>query len=87
MSPAITALTDLNPQLIGQRLRDRRQARGLSQTHVAFVAGINLGNYNEIEHGKRQSFQVKTLYRLCQVLGMSADALLGLPQEVSHAGA
>jgi transcriptional regulator with XRE-family HTH domain len=70
--------SEINPQLVGQRLRQVRQERGLTQTQVAKNLDMNLGNYNEIEHGKRLSFHVKTLYRLCQALEVSADYLLGL---------
>ena len=44
-------------------------------------ADLDLGNYGEIEAGKRPGMRVVTLYRLCQVLRISADDLLGLPQK------
>ena len=81
MPVANVPVPDLNPRVIAQRLRTIRQARGMSQTDVAAAAKINLGNYNEIEHAKRQSFQVKILYRLCHVLGVRPDYLLGLSDD------
>ena len=78
MPPAVPVFIDIDPLLVAKRLREVRQERGLSQTQVAWAADINLGNYNEIEHAKRASFQVKILYRLCQVLGVACRLSPGL---------
>lgn len=75
--PAIEVFGDLDPALIGLRLRESRESRNMTQTQVAWAADLNLGNYNELEQGKRGPHG-KTLYRLCQVLDVSADYLLGL---------
>jgi transcriptional regulator with XRE-family HTH domain len=78
--PVLDVFTDLNMQQFALRLRDVRQQRHLTQTQVAFRADLNLGNYNDLERGKRPGLRATTLYRLCQVLGVSADWLLGLDE-------
>ncbi len=44
---------------------------------------MNCGNYNALERGKRPGLRATTLYRLCQVLDVSADYLLGLRDMLS----
>jgi transcriptional regulator with XRE-family HTH domain len=63
------------------RLRHAREAAALSQRALAAQAGVNLGNYNELEQAQRTGLRVETLLRVCQVLGVSADSLLGLTDD------
>lgn len=77
----VESFTDLDMQQLAERLLVARRRAGLTQTQVAWRADLHLGNYNEIERGKRPGLRVETLYRLCQVLGVGADYLLGLPPQ------
>lgn len=86
MSTVIDIFSDMDMIRFADRLRAIRQKRQLTQTQVAFRADINLGNYNDLEHGKRPGLRATTLYRLCQVLGVSADDLLGLHNSHSDTG-
>lgn len=61
---------------IGARLRDARQARGLSLRSVAQALGVSASLISQVETGKTQP-SVSTLYALVSHLGVSMDQLLG----------
>jgi repressor LexA len=67
-------------EILGERVRRLRMARGLSQTELAAQVAIPLPNLNRIERG-RQSIYVERLADLAQVLETTADYLLGLTDE------
>lgn len=71
--------SDLHINAFAERLLLARRRKGLTQGQVATYADINPTHYNEIERGKNPGLRVATLYKLCHVLGVSADYLLGLP--------
>lgn len=58
-----------------------RRRKEMTQGQVALYAAINPTHYNEIERGKQPGVRAATLYKLCQVLDVSANYLLGLSQE------
>ena len=65
-------------QEIGQRLREIRESRGLTQTALAEDAGVTSQAIVQIEAGRRKpSFE--TLLALGRTLGIGLDALVGLP--------
>ena len=65
---------------IGQRLRDERQARGLSLRHLAQRLGVSPSLISQIETGRARP-SVSTLYALAAELGVSLDELLFLDPE------
>jgi len=73
----IEIFSNLDMRQFAARLRAARERAGLTQTQVALFAALNLGNYNELECGHKPGLRATTLYRLCQVLRVSADDLLG----------
>lgn len=77
----MTVFGDLDIISMGQQIRAAREAQGLSQEQVAWRANIRAALVSEVEGGKRRGVRVDTLYRLCQVLGLSADVLLGLRRD------
>jgi transcriptional regulator with XRE-family HTH domain len=68
--------TDIQPAL-GEVAREARERLGLTQTQVANKVGLVPGVYGRIERGDMMP-SVPTLHRICLVLGISSDALLGL---------
>ena len=58
-----------------RNLRARRQAKGLSQEDLAFLAGFSRSYYSEIETGKR-NISLLNLVKLLAVLEVDANALL-----------
>lgn len=66
---------------MGMRLRYARQQRGLRQTRLASDAGLDVGNVNELENGRKPSARIETLASLAEVLQVSTDYLLGLTDD------
>lgn len=64
-------------QDIGGRVRQRREAIGISQAELASRAGTTQKHVSDIERGKRL-MGAYMLLRLSKALHASADALLGL---------
>jgi transcriptional regulator with XRE-family HTH domain len=64
-------------QVFGAAAREARLRRGLTQADVAERVGIAMEVYSRMERG-RMLPRAQNLRRLCEVLGVSADALLGL---------
>ena len=66
--------TDIKRQ-IGHSLKQRRIARGLTQTALGKLVGKHRTDYSAIERGKR-NIKLETLYKLCTVLGVRMWELL-----------
>ncbi len=56
-------------------LRVARAKMNITQTELARRVGITQTHYNRIEHGKRDG-SVKTLQRICKVLGVPVGEVL-----------
>jgi len=68
---------EFDRQKFAQRLRAARRQAGLSQERLAHQCGLTVGAYRRLEKGTT-SPHAATIYALAQVLGLSADWLLGL---------
>ena len=62
---------------LGKLARARRLELKLTQEKVAEKMKVSVAYYGHIERGTRV-LSVDTLYRLCLVLGVSADWLMGI---------
>lgn len=62
---------------IGERVRIRRKALGITQENLAEKIDVSTSFIGHIERGTRK-LSVETLYSLCVALGVSADYLMGL---------
>ncbi len=60
---------------IGQRIRETRQARKMSQADLAFDANISLPHISDIELGKKE-MSITTFIRIIEALQVSADEIL-----------
>ena len=70
-------------QKIGQRIRNQRKEKGLSQDQLAEQVGISLSFMGHIERGTRVA-SVETLARLCEVLEMDMHyVVFGYPSGYS----
>ena len=72
----------MRSELIGQRLRETRLQRGLSQQEAASRAGISMNSLYHYEKGNKVPSAV-VLARLAEVLNVSTDYLLGLTDDPS----
>lgn len=64
---------------LGELARGARRRAGLTQADVAELVGIQTEVYGRLERGL-MSPSVATLRRLCLVLGVSSDSVLGLAE-------
>lgn len=62
----------------GRRIAEMRRARGWSQTELALRIGVSRQQVMRYETRGIQNMRVRRLARLCDELGCSADALLGI---------
>ena len=62
-----------------ENLKEARLNAGLSQKEVAEQLGVAKSSYSLYESGKREP-DVERIKKLAQILGVSSDALLGLPE-------
>lgn len=77
-------LKDLNKAAIGARIRMRRELLGLSREELGGRLGVTGKFIGDLEYGEK-GISMKNLYRLKQILGVSADFLLeGLPEDISE---
>lgn len=68
----------VNAALLGDRLRQSRKARELSQADLAEMLGLPQSWISELETGKRPHLDANTLARFSTALGVTTDYLLGL---------
>lgn len=64
---------------LGKRVRICRINMKLSQERLAEYADVSISFIGHIERGTRIP-SVETVYKLCKVLGVSADFLMGIEQ-------
>jgi transcriptional regulator with XRE-family HTH domain len=60
-----------------ERLKSLREAQHLTKADLAEKAGLSARTVHDLETGRRDRIQEKTLMLLAQALGISADELLG----------
>lgn len=63
---------------VGDFIRDRRLAKGLSKRQLAEKAGISHSEVHRIENGERQNPSVPMLIALADALGIPQDDILVL---------
>ena len=63
---------------LARRVRDAREALGLTQTELAVKAGVELLTIQQIETARTGNGLILTFIGIAKVLGMSVDALVGL---------
>ncbi len=66
---------------LGQRIREWRQRRGLSQTAVAQIAGVTQGSLSNYENGNR-GLPLSTFLGILAALDISAGELIDTPEIV-----
>jgi HTH-type transcriptional regulator, competence development regulator len=71
--------------ILGQRLKQQRQARGLSQRQLATRAQVSHTILSKLESGDRDNIMSDVLRSLARALGCSADYLIDLYGEDERA--
>ena len=70
---------------LGERLIQARAQRRWNQSECARQAGVHRATLALLEDGKKPHIRSDMLYTLARALGVSADSLLGLPEETQAA--
>ena len=65
----------LEPPELGPRLRDRRQAKGLTLEGLATASGVSRSMLSQVERGEANP-TFATLWNLTQALGLNLDDLV-----------
>ncbi len=58
---------------ISRKLRQLREAAGLTQAELAAKAGLNIGTYTKIEYAQQPNVLWSTIVALADALGVSLD--------------
>jgi transcriptional regulator with XRE-family HTH domain len=61
---------------LARRLKQLREAAGLSQQELAVAAGLSVSIVSQIEQGRREDPRVSTLAAVARVLSATIDDLL-----------
>ncbi len=69
-------MESINFEKIGQKIKEVRIARNLTQENIAAAAGINTSHVSNIETNKTK-VSLNTLVLICNELGVSVDYILG----------
>ncbi|WP_020603043.1 helix-turn-helix domain-containing protein [Spirosoma spitsbergense] len=62
-------------QRVGQRIREARKAKGLTQKELADKISLSVGTVNQYEVGK-QNLTIETIQKVANALGVSFDIIL-----------
>ncbi|GAB2562648.1 helix-turn-helix domain-containing protein [Spirosoma aerophilum] len=62
-------------QRVGQKIREARKAKGLTQKELADKLILSVGTVNQYEVGK-QNLTIETLQKVANALGVSFDIIL-----------
>ena len=68
---------EFSKDIIGARIKESRIERGINAVEIAKTIGISKSAISQIE-SRRNAPDVVTLFKLCQLLNVSSDYLLGL---------
>ena len=67
--------TDERIVAFGQRVREARRAKGISQEKLAELAGIDRSYMGNIERGEK-NVTLKKVYEICDALRVNVHALI-----------
>jgi transcriptional regulator with XRE-family HTH domain len=68
--------------MLGDRIWQARERRGMNQEQLAAAAGIRQGHISRLESGDLKDIRGETLVKIARALGVTTDYLLGLSDEL-----
>ena len=73
-------------QIIGSRMRQQRQALGLTQEQVGELSGVPQASISRLEREESEDIQVSTVLELARALRLTVEDLVGMtPEEYAKA--
>ena len=79
-------LKEIDMKKMGRRIRTQREAIHMTRTQLAAKLGVSSKFVADIEYGDK-GVSIQTLYRLTQILNLSADYILAGDQAVGEGAA
>lgn len=70
---------------IQKKLKETRKQKGFTQKKIADMLGITQQAYQQVETGRTEDMRVSTLIRICEILNVSSDWLLGIGESKKNA--
>jgi transcriptional regulator with XRE-family HTH domain len=67
----------MSPKKLGAVLKQIREAKGLSQLHLANRAKVSQGYLSDLEAGEKKNPGIETLRKIAKALGVPVTELLG----------
>jgi transcriptional regulator with XRE-family HTH domain len=67
--------------MLAQRIRELRDAAGLSQQALAMAAGLSISVVTQLEQGQREDPRLSTVVALARALGVTLDELVKAPHK------
>ena len=73
----------MHPDIVGERIRRLREARGMSQRQLALATKLPQSLLSQVENGVRRgnTMQLGVARRIAFALNVSLDALAGVPMD------
>ncbi|NCC86932.1 MAG: XRE family transcriptional regulator [Clostridia bacterium] len=68
---------------IATKIRELREDKDLNQTQVAKLLSTSQTVYSRYERNER-TLPIEHLIKLCEIYGVSADYILGLPEDLKY---
>lgn len=68
---------------MGLRIRELREAQGLSEAAMSQIVGTSRSHLGNIEHGRRTA-NYEVAAKLCEYFDVSMDYLMGLTDNLKH---
>lgn len=81
MVPLLFAVANDTATRLLARVKELREARGLSQEAFAEQAGLGYKYYQHVESGRRRDLRLSTLQKLAKACGMELWELLNFDAE------
>jgi transcriptional regulator with XRE-family HTH domain len=78
-------MSDPIPSLAG-RVKQLREAAGLSQQALAQAAGLSISVVTQLEQGVKADPRISTVAALARALGVSVDSLISQPAATDAPG-
>lgn len=69
---------EITMNIVRERIVAARAKKGITQKQMAEILGISQPGYSQIESGKYPDMRISTLVKICEILDVSTDWLLGI---------
>ncbi len=68
---------------IAYQIYDLRQKKGLTQTELAKLIGVNQSNIARLENAEYSGYSLRTLQKIAKALGSNLNIILATPEQTS----